>query len=180
MHRDRLRSWSYPRHTPWTPAAELRARHVPEDTAVIVAAHSHAFIGRATRARAQVAAIRYHPSLPPLHRGRDAIRWTIRDGEKVTGGTVYHLTDRVDAGPVAAQEHVFVPPGATAENLWREQLASLGVELLLRVLHDLAAGHRVEVPQSEQLATWEPALDAAPLLKPELPELPAGPPTASS
>jgi len=48
-----------------------------------------AVFGRRTRARARVAAIGYHPSLLPLHRGRDALRWTIRDGDRVTGGSVY-------------------------------------------------------------------------------------------
>jgi methionyl-tRNA formyltransferase len=172
LHWDRLRAWAYPRHVPWTEARELRAHHIPEGTDVILAAHSHAFLGRATRARARVAALGYHPSLLPLHRGRDAVRWTIRDGDKVSGGSVYHLTDHTDAGPLAAQEHILVPPGATAESLWRDHLAPLGVALILRVLDDLAAGRRVEVPQDEARATWEPSFDTAPLFKPELPELP--------
>lgn len=169
---DRLRAWAYPRSVPWTDSAELRAMHVPDGVDLIVAAHSHAFIGRATRARAAVAAIGYHPSLLPLHRGRDAIRWTIRDGDKVTGGSVYHLTERTDGGPIAAQEHLFVPPGSTPETLWREHLAPLGVRLLVRVVTDLAKGRRVEVPQDDKLATWEPAMGAPPLFKPELIALP--------
>ncbi|WDO04761.1 methionyl-tRNA formyltransferase [Streptomyces murinus] len=169
---DRLRAWAYPRSVPWTDSAELRALHVPDGVDLIVAAHSHAFIGRATRARAAVAAIGYHPSLLPLHRGRDAIRWTIRDGDKVTGGSVYHLTERTDGGPIAAQEHLFVPPGSTPETLWREHLAPLGVRLLVRVVTDLAKGRRVEVPQDDKLATWEPAMGAPPLFKPELIALP--------
>ncbi|MCX5141182.1 MULTISPECIES: formyltransferase family protein [unclassified Streptomyces] len=169
---DRLRSWALPRNIPWTDADALRSMHVPKDVDIIVAAHSHAFIGRHTRARAAVATIGYHPSLLPLHRGRDAIRWTIRDGDKATGGTVYHLTERTDGGPIAAQEHVLVPPGSTAQSLWREHLAPLGVRLLLKVVNDLAKGRRVEVPQDERLATWEPAMDAAPLFKPELTALP--------
>ncbi|MEU3027902.1 formyltransferase family protein [Streptomyces incarnatus] len=177
---DRLRAWAYPRSIPWTDSAELRAMHIPDGVDLIVAAHSHAFIGRATRARAAVAAIGYHPSLLPLHRGRDAIRWTIRDGDKVTGGSVYHLTERTDGGPVAAQEHLFVPPGSTAETLWREHLAPLGVRLLVRVVTDLAKGRRVEVPQDERLATWEPAMGAAPLFKPELIALPGSEPVDGS
>ncbi|GAA4423731.1 formyltransferase family protein [Actinokineospora soli] len=170
---DRVRSWAYPRQVAWTDARELRAVHIPDKTEVIVAAHSHAFIGRKTRAKASVAAIGYHPSLLPLHRGRDAIRWTIRDGDRVTGGTVYHLTERTDGGPIAAQEHILVPRKATAESLWREHLAPLGVRLLLRVVDDLASGRRVEVEQDESLATWEPSMDSAPLFKPELIELPS-------
>lgn len=172
MSWDRLRSWAYPRDIPWTDSAELRAMHVPDGVDVIVAAHSHAFLGRHTRARAAVATIGYHPSLLPLHRGRDAIRWTIRDGDKVTGGSVYHLTERTDAGPLAAQEHLFVPPGSTAQSLWREHLAPLGVRLLLKVVADLAQDRRIEVPQDEKVATWEPAMDSPPLFKPELIALP--------
>lgn len=180
MSWDRLRSWSFPRSIPWTEASELRAHHISEKVDVIVAAHSHAFIGRQTRARARVAAIGYHPSLLPLHRGRDAIRWTIRDGDRATGGSVYHLTERTDGGPIAAQEHVLVPPGSTAESLWREHLAPLGVRLLLRVIDDLANDVRIEVPQDEALATWEPAMDSAPLYKPELIALPGSDGVAST
>ncbi|MFD3939578.1 formyltransferase family protein [Streptomyces sp. NPDC058611] len=169
---DRLRSWAMAGDVPWVTADALRALHIPAGTDVIVAAHSHAFIGRETRSRAGTAAIGYHPSLLPLHRGRDAIRWTIRDQEKVTGGTVYHLTERTDGGPIAAQEHVLVPPGSTAQSLWREHLAPLGVHLLRRVVDDLARGRRIEVPQDERLASWEPAMQVPPLFKPELIALP--------
>lgn len=168
---DRLRSWSYPRKIPWVDSESLRAESIPDGVDVIVAAHSHAFIGRRTRDRAAVAAIGYHPSLLPLHRGRDAIKWTIRDGDRVTGGSVYHLTERTDGGPIAAQEHVLVPRRATVESLWRENLAPLGVRLLIRVVDDLADGRCVQVEQDESVSSWEPAMDAPPLFKPELFEL---------
>ncbi|MFC5664576.1 formyltransferase family protein [Kitasatospora misakiensis] len=172
MSWDRLRSWAFHRDVPWTDSEVLRAMHVPDGVDIILAAHSHAFLGRRTRARAAVATIGYHPSLLPLHRGRDAIRWTIRDGDRVTGGSVYHLTERTDGGPLAAQEHLLVPPGSTPQSLWRDHLAPLGVRLLLKVVADLAANRRIEVPQDEKLATWEPAMDAPPLFKPELIALP--------
>jgi methionyl-tRNA formyltransferase len=171
MHWDKLRAWAIARDVAWTPSSDLRAGGVPADTDVLLAAHSHAFIGRRTRARARVASLGYHPSLLPLHRGRDSVRWTVRDKDRVTGGTVYHLTERTDGGPIAAQEHVLVPPGQTAQQLWRELLAPLGIRLILRVLRDLEEGIRVEVPQDEALATWEPAMDSPPLFKPELPSI---------
>jgi methionyl-tRNA formyltransferase len=39
---------------------------------LIIAAHSHDFIGRPHAAQGKLGAIGYHPSLLPLHRGRDA------------------------------------------------------------------------------------------------------------
>lgn len=170
---DRLRGWASQRSLPWTDETGLRAEAVPAGVDVIVAAHSHAFIDRATRDRAGIAAIGYHPSLLPLHRGRDAVRWTIRDRDQVAGGTVYHLTDRADAGAIAAQEHVLVPRDATARSLWLDLLAPMGISLIVRVLADLERGLRIEIPQDESLATWEPAMEAVPLRKLKKPELPA-------
>lgn len=172
---DRLRFAAELAQVPWIPSDSLRAQSVPERTDLIIAAHSHAFIGRKTRNRARLGAIGYHPSLLPLHRGRDAIRWTIHLKEKITGGTVFWLTDSVDSGPVAAQAHAFVRPNDSAETLWRETLLPLGLHLLRQVLADLVSGCKVAVPQEESLATWEPSWDRPPIFRPELPELSIGP-----
>ena len=166
---DRVRATAERLRIPWQP--QVRADSLPAGTDIIVAAHSHDFIGRKTRAKAKFGAIGYHPSLLPLHRGRDAVRWAIHGGDRVAGGSVYWLTDSIDAGPIAAQEHVFVRPGETVDTLWREQLAPLGVRLLLKTLADLDRGLAVRVPQDERCATWEPSFDRPPLFRPELPQL---------
>lgn len=168
---DRLRAAAERAGIPWLPSGQLRAEALPEDTDLIVAAHSHDFIGRRTRLKARLGAIGYHPSLLPLHRGRDAVRWTIRMGESVTGGTVYWLSDGIDAGDIAAQMHVLVRPDDTADQLWRRDLFPLGLRLFDRVLADIANGRLVRIPQRHELATWEPSLDRQPLFRPELPQL---------
>lgn len=45
----------------------------------------------------------YHPSLLPLHRGQDAVE-AATGGDKVTGGTVFHLDEGFDTGPIAFQD----------------------------------------------------------------------------
>jgi methionyl-tRNA formyltransferase len=172
---DRLRFSAEMASVPWILSDQLRAESVPKGTDLIIAAHSHAFIGRKTRNRTALGAIGYHPSLLPLHRGRDAIRWTIHLKERITGGTVFWLNDNVDAGPIAAQAHAFVRPGDTPSTLWREVLMPLGLRLIKRVLADLSGGRKVAVPQDESLATWEPSWDRTPIFRPELPELGNGP-----
>lgn len=173
---DRLRFAAEMAGVPWISSDLLRANAVPKWTDLIIAAHSHAFLGRKTRARAALGAIGYHPSLLPLHRGRDAVRWTIHMNECVTGGTVFWLTDTLDGGPIAAQAHAFVRPGDTPTSLWREVLFPLGLRLIKRVLADLSAGRKVAVPQDSRLATWEPSWDRPPIFRPELPELSDGSP----
>jgi methionyl-tRNA formyltransferase len=146
---------------------------------LFVAAHSHDFIGRASRAATRLGGIGYHPSLLPRHRGRDAVRWTVHFGDPISGGSVYWLTDNVDGGPIAAQDWCFVEPSLRTEAhpidgpgaLWRQKLFPMGVRLLRGVLRDLDRGVMVEIPQEELNATWEPSWERPPLHRPELPQI---------
>lgn len=145
------------------PGAALPAAWVPEGIDLVVAAHAHCFVTRAARARSRLGAIGYHPSLLPRHRGRDAVRWAIHMREPITGGTVYWMTNRADAGPVAAQDWCHILPGDDPVGLWRRELGPMGVRLLASVVADVTAGLLVREPQDETLATWEPAFERAPL-----------------
>lgn len=171
--RDLLAGWADRHDVPWVDVTTLREEHVPNDTDVIMTAHSHAFIGVRTRARAKYA-LGYHPSLLPLHRGRDAVRWQARLNERVVGGTIYHLTNRVDGGPVALQSHLVVPPGIKTSDLWRDHLFPLGVELISEAAKLVDASSVPVKPQDENLATWEPSFDSEPLFRPELLEIGSG------
>lgn len=146
----------------------LRADDLPDGLDLIVAAHSWDFISRKARNRAALGAIGYHPSLLPLHRGRDAVRWAVKMGDRITGGTVYWLTDNVDAGPIAAQDWCFIHPGDDAQSLWRRSLQPMGLRLFHQVLTDIAGGLLVKIPQDETLATWEPSWERQPIPRPDL------------
>lgn len=165
---DRLHRAALADSTPWRPAGTLNADTLPDGVDLIVAAHSHDFIGKRTRLKAKYGAIGYHPSLLPLHRGRDAIRWALKMGDRVTGGSIYWLTDTVDGGPIAAQDWCFVRPDDTAETLWRRDLQGMGLRLFERAITDIGRGVLVQVPQDHRLATWEPALNPPPLRRPDL------------
>src|SRR5437764_8736314 len=135
------------------------ASEIAAGTDLIVTAHSHARISREALAAAKLGGIGYHPSLLPRHRGIAAIEWTIREGDPIAGGTVYHLADRMDAGAVAVQEWCFVKKGETARQLWERALAPLGQKLLAEVI-DYAKTHHAlpAIPQDERFATRAPAL----------------------
>lgn len=156
---------------PWMAAGILRERTVPTGLDLIVAAHSHDYLSRQVRQATRLGAVGYHPSLLPLHRGRDAVRWAVKMRERVTGGTVYWFDDRVDAGPVAAQGWCFIRPGDDASELWKRELFPMGLRLIERVVTDLATGTMVAIPQDETLATWEPALNPPRLHRPDLPAI---------
>src|SRR5262245_38195604 len=142
------------------------SRHVPaaeiaDGTELIVCAHTHARIDADALAKARLGGIGYHPSLLPRHRGIAAIEWTIKSGDAIAGGSIYHLAERWDAGAIAAQDWCFVKPGESARELWERALAPLGVRLLSEAVAQAAATGRLPAqPQDEQFATQAPRLKA--------------------
>jgi methionyl-tRNA formyltransferase len=137
----------------------VAASEIPAGTDLIVTAHSHARVSKEALAEARLGGIGYHPSLLPRHRGIAAVEWTIREGDPIAGGTVYHLADQMDAGAIAAQDWVFVKKGETARQLWERALAPLGLRLLGEVVKYAAAHKSLPAkPQDEEFATNAPKL----------------------
>ena len=133
------------------------ASEIAPNTDLIVTAHSHARVSKEALGAAKLGGIGYHPSLLPRHRGLAAVEWTIKEGDPIAGGTVYHLADRMDAGAIAAQEWCFVKKGETARELWERALAPLGQKLLGEVVDYAKAHGRLRAqPQDEQFATLAP------------------------
>jgi methionyl-tRNA formyltransferase len=137
----------------------VTASEIAANTDLIVTAHSHARVSKQALAAARLGGIGYHPSLLPRHRGIAAVEWTIREGDPIAGGSIYHLADRMDAGAIAAQDWVFVKKGETARELWERALAPLGYRLLGEII-DYAKTHKTlpARPQDEQFATKAPSL----------------------
>lgn len=167
-HPDTLRAAAEWDHVPATTTERLAPDDIPTGTDVILAAHSHHYFGRAVRDRARFGALGYHPSLLPLHRGRDAVRWAVHLRERVTGGTCFWLDDGVDTGDVAAQDFVLLRPRDTASSLWRRDLFPMGLRLFARCLALLERGVVTRIPQDPALATWEPSWARPPLHRPGL------------
>ena len=135
------------------------ASEIAPATDLIVTAHSHARIGKDALAASRLGGIGYHPSLLPRHRGIAAVEWTVREGDPIAGGTVYHLADRMDAGAIAAQDWCFVGKDETARQLWERALAPMGQRLLAEVIEYAKTHNALPArPQDEQFATNAPAL----------------------
>jgi methionyl-tRNA formyltransferase len=96
-----------------------------------------------------------HPSLLPANRGPDPLFWTFHRGDRETGVTIHRMDIGLDSGPILAQQRVEVPVGIGEPALERE-LATRGAELLVHVVHQLAAGTARPAPQDERFATRFP------------------------
>jgi methionyl-tRNA formyltransferase len=132
---------------------------IADGTDLIVTAHAHARVSSDALARSRLGGIGYHPSLLPRHRGIAAVDWTIRCGDPIAGGSIYHLAERMDAGAVAAQDWCFVKKGETPRELWERALAPMGLRLLGQVVRDaMRTGSLPARPQEEEFATKAPMI----------------------
>jgi methionyl-tRNA formyltransferase len=138
---------------------QVPAAEIADGSELIVTAHTHARVMADALARARLGGIGYHPSLLPRHRGIAAVEWTVKCGDAIAGGSIYHLAERMDAGAIAAQDWCFVKPGEGARELWERALAPLGIRLLAQVVAQASAtGQLTAQPQDEQFATLAPRL----------------------
>jgi methionyl-tRNA formyltransferase len=140
----------------------VTAADIGDEVDVVMAAHAHSFITAEARAKAKRAAIGYHPSLLPRHRGIAAVEWTIKCRDPIAGGSVYHLSDGMDEGAIAAQEWCFVYPDDDAGSLWRRALAPMGLRLLMKVINDIdTRGFADAIEQDPKAVTYAPLLKVA-------------------
>ncbi|UWQ92968.1 hypothetical protein K3727_09385 [Rhodobacteraceae bacterium M382] len=122
----------------------LLAADFPWQPDLIVSAHSFRIVPAWFIEWAKCGAIGYHPSLLPNYKGRRAIRDALADGTRITGGTVYWMTDNIDAGPAVIvggtrlRRPVQILPGESALSLWKRSLAPLGAEMITTAVRDIS------------------------------------------
>ena len=91
-------------------------------------------------------ALNMHGSLLPKYRGRAAVNWAILKGERETGATLHYMTDKPDAGDIAAQTAVPILPDETAREVF-DKVTAAAASTLDRVLSHLIAGDAPRLPQ---------------------------------
>lgn len=103
----------------------------------------------------RLGALNLHPSLLPDNRGPDPLFWTFQRGQSETGVTIHRMDERLDTGPILAQERVLVRESIAEAALERE-LAEVGADLLVRVVEQLHAGTAMATAQDESRASRFP------------------------
>ena len=105
----------------------------------------------------RLGAVNLHASRLPRYRGAAPINWAILAGETVAGNSVIRLASKMDAGAVLGMSELPIGELETAGEL-HDRLSQDGVNLMLRVIDDLAAGRAVEREQDHAQATLAPKL----------------------
>ena len=101
--------------------------------------------------------INVHASLLPKYRGAAPVHRAVIDGERETGVTIMRLEKVLDAGPMLASRKRPIGPDETSDVIERD-LAQLGAELLVEVVHQLAASTQKEELQDMMAVTYAPRI----------------------
>ena len=99
-----------------------------------------------TLALARHGFLNVHFSLLPKYRGAAPVQWTLINGEKTTGVTIFWLDKGMDTGPVFLRRELPVLPEDDARSLFA-RLTEAGGELLDEALRRAAVGDVVREPQ---------------------------------
>ncbi len=118
-------------HKEW-PDFQQAHPELPKPDFLVVIAYGQ-LLSQAMLDLPSIAPLNVHFSLLPLYRGASPIQHAILHGEKTSGVTIQKMIQKLDAGPIAAQESLILDPRETTTSLF-ERCAVLSAELLPKTL----------------------------------------------
>lgn len=95
-----------------------------------------------------------HPSLLPKYRGASPIQSVILNGEAETGTTLYLIDEKVDHGPIFAQQKLESSILNIQYSILSDKLAGLSANLLIENLPDIENKIKSAKMQNESLSTY--------------------------
>nr|DBA18501.1 TPA: hypothetical protein GDO54_016739 [Pyxicephalus adspersus] len=98
----------------------------------------------------------YHPSILPRHRGASAINWTLIQGDKIGGFTIFWADDGLDTGNILLQRECEVLPDDTVNSIYNRFLFPEGVKGMVEAVRLIAEGNAPRISQPEEGATYDP------------------------
>jgi len=105
-------------------------------------------------------AINVHFAALPKYRGPSPIQAALLNGDSQTGTSIFVLDEKVDDGPLLAQEVVAIDPDDNYFTL-SDKLARLSAKIILPVLEGYVGGSLTPLPQDETGATHTKSITKA-------------------
>ena len=97
--------------------------------------------------------INIHVSLLPRWRGAAPVEYTLLNGDKETGITIFKLIKKLDAGPILSQSTLSIDYNTDREQLL-QKLNSIGKDLLIKTLPNYLNNKISLQEQNEEKATY--------------------------
>ena len=102
-------------------------------------------------------ALNLHASLLPKYRGAGPIQWSLMNGDKTTGITVFQIMPSVDTGDILLQEKMDISPYDNMLTLGT-RLSTIGANLVVNALDGIEAGSLQPIIQNNNNATHAPKI----------------------
>jgi methionyl-tRNA formyltransferase len=145
----------------WSPESvnlsESQARLTALSADLLVVCDYGEILKSETLATTRLGGINLHGSLLPKFRGAAPVQWAILRGEAETGNSVIQMTPGLDAGPCLGQQRTPIDPDEDAATL-EARLSTMGAELVIEVVEQLAAGIARPIRQDAASASKAPRL----------------------
>jgi formyltetrahydrofolate dehydrogenase len=100
----------------------------------------------------------YHPSILPRHRGASAINWTLIEGDKKAGFTIFYADDGLDTGPMLLTKECSVHPTDTVDSIYNRFLYPQGVLAMGEAVDLIEKGKAPKIVQPTEGATYDPMM----------------------
>ena len=102
-------------------------------------------------------ALNLHASLLPKYRGAGPIQWSLMNGDKTSGITVFQIMPSVDTGDILLQEKMDILPYDNMLTLGT-RLSTIGANLVVNALDGIEAGSLQPIIQNNNHATKAPKI----------------------
>ena len=102
-------------------------------------------------------ALNLHASLLPKYRGAGPIQWSLMNGDKISGITVFQIMPSVDTGDILLQEKMDIFPNDNMLTLGT-RLSTIGANLVVNALDGIEAGSLQPIIQNNNHATKAPKI----------------------
>ena len=122
---------------------------------ICVMAYVISFIPKEFREIPVKGTICFHPSLLPKHRGPSAINWSIIQGSKETGLTIFYPNDFLDQGDIILQKKVEILPDDTLGDVYFSKIFPLGVNAFVEAVDLISSNNAPKIIQDEKKASYE-------------------------
>lgn len=122
---------------------------------ICVMAYVISFIPKEFREIPVKGTICFHPSLLPKNRGPSAINWSIIQGSKETGLTIFYPNNFLDQGDIILQKKVQILPDDTLGDVYFSKIFPLGVNAFVEAVDLISSDNTPKIIQDEKKASYQ-------------------------
>lgn len=139
-----------------TPEEKMKIAQLMPDFIIVVAYGQ--FLGKGVLSLPRLGCLNVHASLLPKYRGAAPLQYALWKGDPETGTTIMRMIEKMDAGPMLAQEKITITPDLSLPGL-HDALSNQGAKLLVSTLARIQEeGHLEEKEQDESQVSFAPSL----------------------